>query len=44
MFTVSDCRSHGEDGVIVVSATVTLIATDPYQSGQREASAGDMAA
>jgi hypothetical protein len=41
-FTAPDCRSHYEDGVIAVSRTITLIATDPHPSGQREATAGGM--
>jgi hypothetical protein len=36
----SNCRSAHEDGVIAVSRTVTLIATDPHQSGQPEAIVG----
>jgi hypothetical protein len=36
----ANCRSGHEDGVIAVSRTVTLIATDHHQSGQPEAIVG----
>jgi hypothetical protein len=38
----SSCRSYHEDGVIAVSRTVTLIATDPSPVRTAEAMAGGM--